>query len=254
MKKMALVFFNTLLISLVLPASADILELKSGEVFRGSYVGGSQNSIRFNVNNQIEIFEVNKIMTLTFTGPENNATGQAPVQLPASVPAPQAAVKQEKVEIPAGTPFMIRTHSVLDSGKMKKGHKFTAVLEANLVSNKVVVAKQGDTVYGQVVSVKKAGRLAGKADLSIELTGIRIKGEMVAIATNSINLTTSSSTRKTAGSTLGAAAIGGLIDGSSGARTGAKVGLGASILTPGSQVVVPSGTLLDFSFRAPLKL
>ena len=44
------------------------------------------------------------------------------------------------------------------------------------------------------------------------------------------------SMKVSAGRTARAAAIGGLIDGSSGARTGAKVGLGASIITGGANI------------------
>ena len=60
--------------------------------------------------------------------------------------------------------------------------------------------------------------------------------------------------RNTVGRTARAAAIGGLIDGSDGARTGAKVGLGASILTRGESLQVPAGTLLETQLRTPLDL
>jgi hypothetical protein len=46
--------------------------------------------------------------------------------------------------------------------------------------------------------------------------------------------------------------LGGLIDGKSGARTGAKVGAGVSILTSGERINVPRGTLLETTLRAPL--
>jgi len=44
-----------------------------------------------------------------------------------------------------------------------------------------------------------------------------------------------------------------LLDGSSGARTGAKEGLGAAILRGGNQVVIPGGTLLDFKLDEELQ-
>jgi hypothetical protein len=128
------------------------------------------------------------------------------------------------------------------------------VLEADLVSGDLVIAEQGDTVYGQVVSVKKAGRLAGNAHIDIELTGIKIDGQIESIATNVLHLTTDSTFGGSAKKTAGAAALGGLIDGSDGAKTGAKVGLGLAILTPGNQVVVPANTLLDFRFKVALKM
>jgi len=45
-----------------------------------------------------------------------------------------------------------------------------------------------------------------------------------------------------------------LVDGSSGAKTGAKVGLGASILTGGQSINVPAGTLLETALRTPLSI
>lgn len=265
MNKLKTVFATLLCAGMAMPSFADILELKSGDLIKGSFAGGSQNSIRFYVNGELEVYPVKDVMSLTFNGTPAPVAqpAQAAPQAAAPQPQPQAApaqpatppqTAQGPVEVPAGTPFMIRTRSTLDSGKVGNGNRFTAVLEADLVQNGVVVAKQGDTVYGQVVDVKKAGRLMGTAHIKIALTGIKIDGQVQQIATNTLHLSTDSSTGTSAKRTLGAAAIGGLIDGSDGAKTGAAVGLGASILTSGNQVVVPAGTLLDFQFKVPLRL
>ena len=48
--------------------------------------------------------------------------------------------------------------------------------------------------------------------------------------------------------------VGALADGSSGARTGAKVGLGAAVLTGGNQAQIPAGTLLEFSLTEAVDL
>lgn len=53
------------------------------------------------------------------------------------------------------------------------------------------------------------------------------------------------------GRTARAAAVGGLIGGSSGARTGARVGVGTSILTSGSSINIPRGTILGTTLGAP---
>lgn len=45
-----------------------------------------------------------------------------------------------------------------------------------------------------------------------------------------------------------------MIDGSSGARTGAKVGVGAAILSGGNKAQIPAGTLLEFSLTEALEL
>jgi hypothetical protein len=59
---------------------------------------------------------------------------------------------------------------------------------------------------------------------------------------------------RTVGRTARAAAIGGLYGGSSSAKKGAKVGLGASLLTSGSSINIAAGTMLETSLASPLVL
>ena len=61
----------------------------------------------------------------------------------------------------------------------------------------------------------------------------------------------SGSGKNTVGKTARGAAIGGLIDGKDGARTGAKVGLGAAILTRGGKINIPANTLLEVPLAEP---
>jgi len=82
----------------------------------------------------------------------------------------------------------------------------------------VVVAPRGSTVFGVLAEAKKSGRLAGKSELTTVLTDIMINNQLVPIATS-----------------------------------GVKVGVGASILTSGSQVYIPRGTLLEYTLGAELR-
>lgn len=50
------------------------------------------------------------------------------------------------------------------------------------------------------------------------------------------------------------AVVGGLSDGSSGARRGAKVGVGAAVLSGANQAEIPAGTLLEFTLIENLQL
>ena len=92
----------------------------------------------------------------------------------------------------------------------------------------------------------------GSSSLAIEFRDILIDDQMYPIATTDLKAQSANETGKSARRTLRAAAIGGLIDGSDGAKTGAAVGLGASILTRGSNINVPSGTLLETNLSTPL--
>jgi hypothetical protein len=50
----------------------------------------------------------------------------------------------------------------------------------------------------------------------------------------------------------GAALIGGAIDGSSGAKTGALIGAGASVLAGGRHIQIPAGTLAEIPLNEAL--
>ena len=155
------------------------------------------------------------------------------------------------VTVPAGTGFLVRTSQAISTDQMSAGYRFTARLEADLVADGHVVAARGSTVYGIVTQAKKSRRASGTAAISFTLTDIMINNQMKPVVTNEVGAESANTTASTVGKTGRAAAIGGLIDGSSGAKTGAKVGLGASILTRGKAVTIPSGTLLDFRLQQP---
>ena len=74
---------------------------------------------------------------------------------------------------------------------------------------------------------------------------------MVAISTLSLNGKGPNAAGDTLGRTARTAAIGGLIDGSDGAKTGAKVGAGISLLTRNNDIQIEKGTLLDFALDKP---
>src|ERR1700741_4495138 len=67
-------------------AAADNLELKSGKVVQGRYLGGTAAILRFEVNGEVQTFSTNDVVALTFTG---RSGGAVPMAAPA--PAPAAA-------------------------------------------------------------------------------------------------------------------------------------------------------------------
>ncbi len=153
--------------------------------------------------------------------------------------------------VAAGTALTVKMSDGFNSRHNKAGQRFTAVLEGNLVSGDTLVAPKGSKVYGVLTKVKRAGRLAGSAALHFELNEISINGTMFTLKTQNIGGEGINTARKTVGTTARAAAIGGLIDGSDGAKTGAKVGAGVSLLTRGNDIQVPKGELIEFILSAP---
>ena len=77
----------------------------------------------------------------------------------ASRPAP-AAMPQKMINVPAGTTILVRMLDTVDSSKNPPGSRFAATLETNLVVGSTVVVPKGNTVYGQLIEAKQAGRQA----------------------------------------------------------------------------------------------
>ena len=103
-------------------------------------------------------------------------------------PAKEQPKDKKAITVPAGTSMMIRTGEEVSSND-KPGRRFSATLQANLVSGEDVVADSGTQVYGRVVSSKDIGRgiVASHSDLVLTLTDINIEGTMYPIITGSFS-------------------------------------------------------------------
>lgn len=228
------------IVLMAIVVNADTLKLKDGRVLTGMYKSGSASVIEFEVDGSINTYKLESIISLTF---QRSA--------PPVSPKPAAATTGS-ITINAGTQLMVRNETNLVTGRIKKGDRFTARLEGNLVVNGQVIAAGGSTLYGRAVEAKKAGRIAGVARLVIELTDIKIGGQLYPIVTDQVRYDgeRSGTLKKIA---VGAAA-GSAIDGKEGAKTGAAVGAAAAVLTPGNQISVPARSLIAFRMTQPLQV
>lgn len=223
-------------------SSADTLELADGRLLEGDFVGSSNGIIMFDTGEGIEAFPESEVVGMWFSS--GVATREAELQ---TGPAPT-------VGVPAGTRLVIRMSDTVDSSRHRTGHRFRGQLESAVVVDGVTVLPRGTIVHGQVMSAQQSGRAAGSSSLSIAFTDVMIDDVLHPISTEGMNARTSGEGARTLGRTARAAALGGLIDGSSGARTGARVGAGVSILTSGASINVPRGTIVETSLRVALVL
>jgi len=169
---------------------------------------------------------------------------------------------QNKVTVPAGTRLLIRMVDGVDSSKQQVGYRFTARLETNLQVDNKVVAPAGTTVYGRLENAKKAGKMSGGAELTLELTDIVINGTAYPLLTSTFEMRSQGKGKSTAGKVAGGAGLGALIGGLAGGGKGAAIGLGAGAATgtvvsaagKGKQVQVPSESLVEFRLEHPTSL
>lgn len=248
-KKLLIALF--VVISTTVSAYAAKITLTDEREFIGEILNHNEQALVINVNGIEMTLPAKLIKSIDFSVTTSKATAAETI--------PTETVKETKVatipsEVPAGTSLRIKMDKSINSREHKKGHQFTAKLEANLMVDGVVVAPKYSVVYGVMEHVKSGGRVAGSAEMSIILTDILINDEMVTISTLSLNGKGPNAAGDTIGRTARTAAIGGLINGSDGAKTGAKVGVGASLLTRNNDIQIEKGTLLDFSLNKPIML
>jgi len=233
---------------------ADVLVLKDGQTLNGTLVSRTAEGVVFEIGGQQLKFDSANVESISFG---DAATASAPEQ----VKAPQAKAPQtQKPETnnnasavaPVGTRVVVRTSTSIDSRKHKQGHKFTVRLEGDLVAKDVVIAPRGSTLYGVIAQAKKSGRAVGRSSLELTFTDIMINNQMKPISTSAVKAITDSTAKSTVGKSARFAAIGALANGSKGAKDGAKIGLGLSLLTSGNSINIPAGTLLEFQLAAPL--
>ncbi len=220
---------------------ADTLELSDGRLLEGDFVGSSNGIIMFNTGDGIEAFPEDEVVGVFFSSGVATAQ-QERQQAPANI------------TVPAGTRLVIRTSDTVDTRRHSAGHRFRGQLESALVIDGVTVARRGTMVHGRISQARQSGRAVGSSELAMEFTDIMIDDQLFQMQTTGLQARTQNEAGRTVGRTARAAAIGGLISGSSGARTGAAVGAGASLLTSGSSINVPAGTILETNLAAPLTL
>ena len=249
-------------------AAADTLELKSGKLVQGKYLGGTQHVLRFEVNGEVQTFSTSDIVALTFTGRSGGATPMAApapaaaAAAPAPAPAPPAASVGPggEVTVPAGQSLLIRMIDGVDSAKNHVGDIFHASLETDLTIGNTIVARKGTDVYGRLAESQKSGTFTGKSELQLELTRLVIDGKDYPVVSSDYTLQgkgQGASTAKKVGGIAAAGAIIGAIAGGGkgaaiGAATGGAAGAGVQVLTKGAQVKVPSETVLEFRLQQPV--
>ena len=242
MKKLSTLIFALLATLLAGTAPGDTLELYDGTLLEGNFVGSSNGIVMFDTGSGIEAFPEGKVVGIFLSAGVESAEAYF------------AAGDPDSVTVPGGTRLVIRTTDTIDSSRQGAGHRFRGQLEGALVVDGVTAVPRGSFVHGRITQAQQAGRMVGSSELAVEFTDIMVNDVLVPISTGELSAQTGSEAARTVGRTARSAAIGGLIGGSSGARTGARVGAGASILTRGSSVSIPRGTIVETTLVAPVTI
>jgi hypothetical protein len=165
-----------------------------------------------------------------------------------------AQVGGANVTIPSGALIRIRIDQSLNSAHNKVGDPFDGVVVNDVVAGGEVAIPRGATVHGTVTAATKSGALAGRGELSLQLTQVTLAGKTYPIVSDVWAQHGADKTAQTVNSTaigggLGAllgAAAGGGAGAAIGAGVGGALGLGSSAASERGQVFVPSEGMLTF--------
>src|SRR4051812_45748837 len=133
--------------------------------------------------------------------------------------------------IPAGTPIVVRLQETISSASAGTGDRFTAVLDQPLMAGDKVIAPKGSDVVGEVVAVRKSGRLHDAGYLRVALVSVQVNGRETPVSSSSVYASGGKYTKRNlaliGGGAGGGALIGALAGGGKGALIGSLVGAGA---------------------------
>ena len=182
------------------------------------------------------------------------------------------------LQVPAGTEFRVKVLGTLSTRSSKVGDRFDAEVVEDVLAGQTTVIPEGTEVRGSVTHLKRAGRIAGRAQMTIALKGflfedgttVRIDARLVSIEEhNGEKVKDDGGTVEAGGSKKGdaknvgaTAGIGALIGILGGGKRGAKVGASAGaaggiagvLITRGRDVLILSETEMVFQLKRPLIL
>jgi hypothetical protein len=263
-------------------AYADTLRLKSGRSVEGTYLGGDSRNVRFDTGDRVQTYSINDVSEIQFgeaaqaSAPANSASPSSTTTASTSITtAPAAAAPttssrssstparaSNSIEVPQGTPLVLRLIDDVDSTRDTVGQTFRASIDEPVVVGERTVIARGADVVVKLVEDKQSGKLTGKTELTLDVQSVMINGRLVDVHTEEVTQSSGSRTGKTGQVVGGGAALGAIIGAIAGGGKGAAIGAvsGAAaggavqVITKGEKVKIPSETRLTFALQQPIRI
>ena len=197
-----------------------------------------------------------------------------PQVIPTAIPAPTAVPTQPpapiphspvEVLVPAGTELSIEFNSPIASNTVTAGSRFRTRLTNDVSVSEVLAIPAGTEVHGTVVEAVPAKKIGGQARLALSFDYLKLAtGETIPIAATFAEAAKSQKGKDTA--TIGGAAAGGAILGRVldkkhktkgtvlGALVGGAIGTAIAANTPGEEIQIRSGTVIEIRLTAPVRV
>ncbi len=170
------------------------------------------------------------------------------------------------VSLPEGTAIPVRIADEITTKTAKPGDAWHGTTSASIASSGYTLIPFGAPVTGRIVDAKQAGHFSGAADLTLEITSVRLLNQGSSTGPEEVSVTTLPWSSKASGrgvntveKTGGGAALGAIIGGLAGggrgvgigAASGGALGAGTNAITRGGEIDLKPEQLLQFRTAAP---
>jgi hypothetical protein len=181
----------------------------------------------------------------------------------ASKPAPPLPpiARFREFTVPAGTEFIVRLESAVASDTSRVEDAVNATLAEPVVIDGTTVIPAGSAVRGEVAAAQPAGKVKGRASLTLRFGTISVADERYTIQARVSRLapaTKGEDAAKIAVPAGAGAVIGAVIGGKKGAAIGTAVGGGAGtavvLTTSGDEIRLPSGARLTLPIDSAIEV
>lgn len=284
-ERLILLFFLTFFPIGAPLGAADVVQLRSGDVVKGTLLGADSRAMQFvTEDGQVRTFPISDVKSITFASSkdardtndkdagERDAEQGAATGLP-EVISPRARSSGSHIEnfgrdtadgdlvVPGGTTLTVRMIDAINSEQDKPGEVFRASLDEDLIVSNNLLAPRGANATVELVEIREAGQLRGREELSMILRDIAIGGKIYPVTTGYASVAGESrgeeSVQVIGGTTAAGAIIGAIAGGAKGAAVGAATGAGAGTaiqVLRGTEVKIPSESRLAFTLAEPLQI
>jgi hypothetical protein len=257
-------------IALILAAAvpllaADVITLRDGTRYTGTFVGSSGRVITFNPDSGSQrTFSVNQVRSIEFDTTGLAQSGSQGVFADRNT-ANSSSSSLAGRTIPTGTELQVRTAEQIQSETATTDRTYQATVEADVRdSSGGVIIPRGSNADLVIRETSDRGAV-GSAELVLDLQSVTVGGNTYYVSTEDVQKSGREglgANRRTAEMVGGGAALGTLLGAIAGggrgaaigAAVGAAAGAGVQVLTRGKTVSVPAETVLRFRLDQPMTL
>jgi len=184
-----------------------------------------------------------------------------PVVAPPPAPPAAAAIPSTAQSLPVGTAITIKTIDAIDSKKSDTYTEYRASIDDAIPANGTPIVPKGAAALLRITEIKQAGKLKGKASLTLRLIAVNVNGQRISLETGDL-ISASASKGKTTGKSAGVGAaagagLGAIFGGGLGAGIGAAAGAAAGTTVGamiGKRVKIPPESRLTFKLSQAVVL